>query len=681
MSTSSVQRPWWFRSRSPKFDDDDDAETKTAAGNSRRELPNVKEGCAPPAPTSVMSAPPTQSPAPPSGPGRPGGSRRAPAGGAGAAAATTRRRSVGRSCNPQCVPLLSGVPCFVGMRLETRDRAAGRWKPSVFLGAAPSGWCRVKYEEESAPADDGFRAGADLRCHNRLPAATLRAIATAARERRAIAELSALCAACSARESMAVKALSRAPPPLPPTQRRSARELSPDTQTLLLWELFSGPYRSMTRAAGCFPDIASFAVDWEARFTADLHADLSRWSPWQYMQEHYSFLQGTHARLPHHVHLSPPCFAFGLAAAGAHGRGVGLTIAGSHSSIHALLADALLATWCMFIEQCWDARLPTTFCVENPVGSYLWKHPAMARLLQRNILVSIHVCYCRYGGSGKKPTVLAVSPPLASAGGPEATTADGQPPGSTPASPLWALRCHGNGDCAAVSASATEKGAQEPTVTTTHRGPAVYRLEECAIPPALCVLLHLSWRSHHGRLRLAWEKSHPGANVLSAASYAVIDSDSIRRLSFEWGMAKRLMMPTRELEACLHRHRRTHAPGAPDGRPPRPPPHPTAATGHRGPAASGAAPRKRSHRSGSSAAPTAKRRNATVSSASVTCDSSTASIPECTAQPRCPPRLTEGTATARVENPSCDECAARPKYVYYRGRWLCRSCGAAAAAR
>ena len=437
-------------------------------------------------------------------------------------------------------PLVDGVAIWVGMELLTEHNGQAYW--SKYDGRTTGGEYRIVYSGTtrrhgrprkevavmSTPREVSERCSLGPKLRWRLQRAV--------RDHHRVGLLAAAASADRSRDAAvreaAVAAAADPPPPL--LQQRTATIMPTGIADLVLWELYSGPWRSMARAATDWSSVYSMTIDWEPAFRADKTADLARWSPWAFVLREYSFHGGALCRVPHHVHLSFDCRTLGLAQAGVHRSRVDAFGQGAHT-VHAVFSDVQLRVWSTFILQCSQEGLPTTFSIEQPRGSHAYRHPDLAALIDSGLLVVVNVDYCRYGAVAQKPSAFAVSSVLAKWSSGEGAKAAA---GAT-RTPIWARRCRGSHGCRAVNLSVRRTGDTVSVPLALHGGPAVLRLLDSRIPPALCHEVTRMWTGYHAAQRQQATKEQGTVAGLGRGCYGVITADTARQLLFFWCTAPR----------------------------------------------------------------------------------------------------------------------------------------------
>ena len=282
---------------------------------------------------------------------------------------------------------------------------------------------------------------------------------------------------------------------------------------LRLWHLFSGPYKSLYQsAAGEFPQVVPLAVDWMTEFSPDVVADICSWDFWDMLFDTHRL--GDAVLIPHHIHLTPSCQTYGPGAMAHRGN---RHLAGLTDSPTAIAADAASRYLAFIVRQFTRAGLPTTFSVENPVGSRFWSLPHILALFADGLLIRTVTDYCCFGGETRKPTVMACSPGLVSS------------------IPPWVLRCDMSGSCGAVTLVGSEVQHTSRTSTT---------LTDTAVPVGICSALNRTWTAHHSRLRhqdcLSRRRQTVSASSTASSNglpYAQLSADRTLQLRLEWLLA------------------------------------------------------------------------------------------------------------------------------------------------
>lgn len=267
---------------------------------------------------------------------------------------------------------------------------------------------------------------------------------------------------------------------------------------LLCLDLCSGPFKSMSLAVNRSLDCAhAVSVDLEEEFAPDVAVDLRVWDLWGFLLENCrSGKDRVQCFL--HIHASPPCCTYVMLNNRVNTRTAAEPAAGFASRPSERSADEVSRTIAFFVDQCRRHGLPTTWSVENPHCSMLWKLPCMRRLFSDGALKAVRVDYCMYGNAGKKPTSFAVSPALSRK------------------RKSWAWRCrHSDGGCGALRRAS-------PKAAAYHVGPLSHRLIDSYIPSTLCGMLSCSWVRTHAPLR---RDNH---------SYGTVSVDKARALQAEW---------------------------------------------------------------------------------------------------------------------------------------------------
>ena len=266
-------------------------------------------------------------------------------------------------------------------------------------------------------------------------------------------------------------------------------------QDQITWDLCSGPWKSYSLSCNRdVDDVIALSVDCEALYRPDVACKLEEWNPWRFMMSNYAVDHGNRILLPYHVHASPPCTTYGFMA-WFHRRSRADVVAGEKSSAEAHDADRCLRALSFFISQCRRRSIPTTFSVENPENSLLFRFPDLVRTQMHQVTVD----YCCYGSSVMKPTTFALTPVLADR-----------------AVQSWAVRCERDNRCGSMRVE-----GRNP-LTLNHGSEANYSDKQSKIPALLCLLLIDNWRQHHLPKRSADD------------NYCTISMDAARCLSGEW---------------------------------------------------------------------------------------------------------------------------------------------------
>ena len=283
-------------------------------------------------------------------------------------------------------------------------------------------------------------------------------------------------------------------------------------QDLRLWHLFSGPFKSVYRTAVReFPQVIPLSVDWVPEFCPDIVRDIVRWDFWEMILDTHR--EGDHCWVPHHIHLTPSCQTHGPGAPAHRGK---LVVADVGSSAAAVAAD-VAARWIAFIIRQMTAHwFPTTFSLENPLGSRFWQLPWIEDLVEELLLVRTTTDYCRLGSEARKSTVIAVSPVLARRGTP------------------WVARCVPSGACGSLLATGS---------ATKHVARPSNTLMDTAVPGGICSALNRTWVAHHSAPRHEARVARGKWAALNARGiaggrqplpYAVVPVSTILRMRLAW---------------------------------------------------------------------------------------------------------------------------------------------------
>ena len=279
---------------------------------------------------------------------------------------------------------------------------------------------------------------------------------------------------------------------------RESRRSGVDPNQLLCLDLCSGPFKSVSLSVNRHLDSSlAVTVDLEESFAPDVAADLRTWDLWGFLLQNCRSEKGRiHCFV--HIHASPPCTTYVLLNNEVNTRSASSPVAGPHSRPAARDADEVSRTIAFLVRQCARCGLPTTWSIENPHGSMLWKLPCMKQLFATGLLEPVRVDYCRYGNAGAKPTIFAVSPTLS---GERAS---------------WAWRCsRRDGNCGAFRRAS-------PQSSPYHGGPLSHQLIDSYIPATLCGLLSCAWVRIHSPQRC------------NDANYCTVTVDTARQLQAEW---------------------------------------------------------------------------------------------------------------------------------------------------
>ena len=282
------------------------------------------------------------------------------------------------------------------------------------------------------------------------------------------------------------------------SELRESRRSGVDPNQLLCLDLCSGPFKSMSLAVNRHLDSSlAVTVDLEESFSPDVAADLRTWDLWGFLLQNCRSDKGrVHCFV--HIHASPPCTTYVLLNNEVNTRSASNPVAGPHSRPAARAADEVSRTIAFLVRQCALCGLPTTWSVENPHGSMLWKLPCMKKLFADGLLEPARVDYCRYGNAGAKPTVFAVSPTLS---GERAS---------------WAWKCsRRDGNCGAFRRAS-------PQSAPYHGGPLSHKLIDSYIPATLCGLMSCAWVRIHSPQRC------------NDTNYCTITVDTARQLQAGW---------------------------------------------------------------------------------------------------------------------------------------------------
>ena len=238
-----------------------------------------------------------------------------------------------------------------------------------------------------------------------------------------------------------------------------------DSTTLLILDLFSGPFKSIARAANDrHNNVLAATLDIEHSFDPDFVADFRYADIWGLLLRWCVARDGSTVFLPVHIHSSPACQTYVNVSNACNPRSAARPAAAPTDPPRHRAADACTQSLVFLILQLRIWGLPTTFDVENPQASLLWRYPAVRELSTAYappIARIVSADYCCYGHRGRKPTRFAVSPELDTA---------------------WARTCDGTGSCGSMSAAPGAGAA----AALRHLGPTSHGIKDAAIPSPLC---------------------------------------------------------------------------------------------------------------------------------------------------------------------------------------------------
>ena len=269
---------------------------------------------------------------------------------------------------------------------------------------------------------------------------------------------------------------------------------------LLVLDLFSG-VKSVARSANARHGALAATVDVEHRLCPDSSVDFRVFNLWGFLRGNCKSRDGRLVWLPVHMHGSPQCQTFVNVSNEVNTRSAAEPEAGPTARPAAHVADACVRGLLFFISQFELHGLPTTFSVENPRASLLWRLAGVAAVAGRGgelPLRTVDVDYCCYGNCGQKPSRFAVSCCLRTD---------------------WARRCDGSGACGSMVVTSRTPG-HAPTLE--HLGPASHGPATAAIPDALCAGLVAAVVAHHAPRRLG------------DPHYAAVSVDFARAREAEW---------------------------------------------------------------------------------------------------------------------------------------------------
>jgi hypothetical protein len=167
----------------------------------------------------------------------------------------------------------------------------------------------------------------------------------------------------------------------------------------------------------------------------------------------------------------------------------------------AQIADACSRTLAFYVSQFNGWQLPTTFSIENPRVSTMWRLPWIAALsdIDKGVcLRRVDVDYCCYGNRGQKPTRFDVSRAIDTG---------------------WARKCDNTGACGSMTVTARDS-AGNPTLR--HVGPTRHGPATATTPTGLCEGLVAAVTAHHAPRRLR------------SSQYASVSVDFARAREMEW---------------------------------------------------------------------------------------------------------------------------------------------------
>ena len=266
--------------------------------------------------------------------------------------------------------------------------------------------------------------------------------------------------------------------------RHGARRADLSADDFVMADFFSGT-KSMGMSAQRLYRTWAVTVDVQGAFSPDVVSDFTDFDMWGYFLEEFSFIApdgSTMVWVPLHFHLSPSCLTYSCGSGWLSGRSRLSPYADGLATEAAHNADACVVDIASLILFMRSYGCVTTFTVENPGGSFLWR--VLEGLLGDDLggegdeeavgdgsgpaLTRTVVHYCAYGASFRKPTVIAHSPCLGRG---------------------WARKCDNvSGSCGAMR-------------NGVHGSPGGFTLRDAGIPRALCDGLNLAWRAHHFPLR------------------------------------------------------------------------------------------------------------------------------------------------------------------------------------
>ena len=266
--------------------------------------------------------------------------------------------------------------------------------------------------------------------------------------------------------------------------RHSARRADLSSDDFVMADFFSGT-KSMAMSAQRLYRTWAVTVDVQEAFSPDVVSDFLDFDLWGYFLEEFSFVAAdgsTMVWIPLHFHLSPSCLTYSCGSGWLSGRSRLSPYADGLATEAAHNADACVVDIAELIRFMRSYGCVTTFTIENPGGSFLWR--VLEGLLGDDLggegdeegaadgsspaLTRTVVHYCAYGASFRKPTVIAHSPCLGRG---------------------WARKCDNvSGSCGAMRGG-------------VHGSPGGFTLRDAGIPRALCDGLNLAWRAHHFPLR------------------------------------------------------------------------------------------------------------------------------------------------------------------------------------
>ena len=175
--------------------------------------------------------------------------------------------------------------------------------------------------------------------------------------------------------------------------------------TPLLWDVCSGPHKSMALAAeDAVEGMQALTLDCNPLFCADVTMRFEDWDPFGFMLAHYTV--GDQVMMPYHIHFSPPCATFCVQTQGLHGRQADQPGGHAQSAPVVFAANQLVLSFVQFMQAM--AEIPgaaTTYSIENPAGK-LWEYLAAVGATG---LIKHVVNYCRYGRKHKKTSHIMLS--------------------------------------------------------------------------------------------------------------------------------------------------------------------------------------------------------------------------------------------------------------------------------